>query len=422
MTPILLDHDPLPDPRDTDFLSTFSSLLARTRVTSGKVPLLPGLDLAWSVALDRAGVSLDLLMRGISVWSATLDAANPRTKLTAHQGLFKEDLEFGVDFAEGEITVSGVVCFRGPSGWQCYRFPPTAVVGWSPTLGAVGGQIEAHPPQVDDPTYGQSNSIIPTITRIPVDTVPRVGTPVGAMVKRALFADYPDFLFNVCFSVGPFRPFFPGAYGDPTSIWFNVFAGYYELDCPKPAWTRPIGYNLSTDGPSVNFDDLTRIAKADWNLFSNWMYGVPTDVVDLYVKPDAGTVCRHLGRRKVAESAWDLVDIDGFTAVSAYQSNAEGAAQLVENTPLTPLWRVTYGEPNPQPGYDESFLGTTMRAQILMAFSEDETTFRTYIFGGTVNKAFGEQPNAELMEHQMAAVQEVITEHYPRLGFPLSTT
>jgi hypothetical protein len=374
------------------------------------------------VALSSSGVDVELLMRGIRIWNTSLDAQQPRQRLSAHQGLFKEDIELEVDLADGEIKVTGVICYRAPSGWQCHHFPSIVVVAWSPTLGAVGGQLEAHPPIVDDPTYGQSRSIVPTITRIPVDTVQRVGTPVGAMVKRSLFQDLPDFLFNVCFSVGPFKPLFPGAYGDPTSIWFNVFTGYYELDCPKPAWTRPIGYNLSTTGPTLNFDDLQRIAKADWNLFSNWMYGVPTGDVTPYLKLDPGTVCRHLGRVEVGNRAWDLADIDGFSAVSAYQSDAEGAGKLTDNTPLTPLWRVTYGEPNPKPGHDVSFVPTSMRAQLYMAFTEDETMYRTYIFGGTVNKAFGERDNAELLTRQLAACAQVITEHYPTLGFPLSGT
>jgi hypothetical protein len=42
MRPILLDHDPIPDPRDTDFPSTLTTLLGRTRALSGKVELLQG--------------------------------------------------------------------------------------------------------------------------------------------------------------------------------------------------------------------------------------------------------------------------------------------------------------------------------------------------------------------------------------------
>ncbi|MEZ4302890.1 MAG: hypothetical protein R3B70_48650, partial [Polyangiaceae bacterium] len=352
----------------------------------------------------------------------TFDADNLSRHFTGNQGLFKEDIQLDVDLAKGEVTLSGVVCVLSPTGWQCHRFPPEVLIAWSPTLGAVGGEILAHPPVITDPVYGTSNSIVPTITRIPVDTVSRIGTPVGSLVKTALFPQAPDFLFNVCFAVGPFLPFLPGAYGDPTSPWFNVFAGYYEIDCPKPAWDRPFGYRLTTPTPTVDFDEVLRIGKADWNFFSNWMYGVPKDIVDLYVPPDPGVRTEHLGRRTIAQSTWDLVDIDGFSAVTAYESNAEGAARLVENTPLTPAWRLTYGEPRPRSEYTKSFPGASMRAQLYMAFSEDETMFRTYLFGGTVNKTFDGPPNAGLLERQMAAVAEVMTAHYPALGFPLPST
>jgi len=422
--PIKLASDPL---RTRGLLDAFEprTFLARTSRLGGRAQVVPGLELAWSVPLDLSSLTVDILGNGIVLWSTVLTPGRATEKWTGNQGLFKEDIELSADFTLGEVTVSGVVCHRAPEGWQCFRFPQTVLVAWSPTLGAVGGQVEAHPPQITDPTFGTSNSIVPTITRIPVDTVDRIGTPVGKLVKQALFPTTPDFVFNVCFSVGPFHPFLPGAYGDPTSIWFNVFAGYYEIDCPKPAWTRPFGYNLAEaggpTGATPNFDDLVLVGKADWNYFSNWMYGVPLEVVQPYDKPDPGVVCRYLGRQTVATRQWDLVDIDGFSAVSAYQSDAPGAARLADNTPLTPLWRVTYGEPKSQPSQDTSFPGTSMHAQLLMAYTEDDTTYRTYLFGGTVNKSFDRAQNATFMTEQMAACRQVISEHYASLGFPLPT-
>lgn len=417
-SPIQLANDPLlaqglATPLDP------AAFLTRTAALRGKVELIPGLALAWSVPLSLDNLALEILANGLVVWSTQLTPTHLTERWTANQGLFKEEVDIEVDFALGELTLSGVVCRRAAGGWQCTRFPTTVLVAWSPTLGAVGGQIEAHPPQINDATHGNSASIVPTITRIPVDTVERIGTPVGKLVKQALFPATPNFVFNVCFAVGPFEPFLPGAYGDPTSIWFNVFAGYYQIDCPKPSWDRPFGYTLGPSGATPAFDDLVLIGKADWNYFSNWMYGVPLDQVQPYDKPDPGVVCRSLGRRTVGQTQWDLVDIDGFSAVSAYQSEAAGAAQLVDNTPLTPLWRVTYGEPQGQPGHDQSFVGTSMHAQLLMAYSEDATAYHTYLFGGTVNKAFDPTQNASFLAEQMAACRAVIAEHYPTLGFPL---
>jgi hypothetical protein len=81
---------------------------------------------------------------------------------------------------------------------------------------------------------------------------------------------------------------------------------------------------------------------------------------------------------------------------------------------------VTYGEPRSRSGHDTSFPGTSMHAQFLMAFSEDATTYRTYLFGGTVNKAFDADQNATFMTEQMTACRQVITDHYATLGFPLT--
>jgi hypothetical protein len=421
--PIKLATDPLQALETVEALEP-GSFLARTAGPRGTVDLVPGLVLAWSVPLDLSSLTLEIAGNGIVLWSTVLSPSHATERWTGNQHLFKGDLEIRADFVLGEITASGFVGYLPPDDAQFLQFPETVLVAWSPTLGAVGGQLEAHPPQIKSASFGNSNSIVPTITRIPVDTVKRIGTPVGNMVKQALFPTTGDFTFNVCFSVGPFIPFLPGAYGDPTSIWFNVFAGYYEIDCPKSGWTRPFGYNLASTGgtgATPNFDDLVLIGKADWNYFSNWMYGVPLATVQQYDPPDPGVVCQYLGRQTVANSQWDVVDINGFSAVSAYQSKASGAAQLVDNTTLlTPLWRVTYGEPRSRSGHDTSFPGTSMHAQFLMAFSEDATTYRTYLFGGTVNKAFDADQNATFMTEQMTACRQVITDHYATLGFPLT--
>lgn len=394
-------------------------LLSATRIDLGRKELIPGVSVSLSLSLDRASVHFELLLQGLVLFRATLDEEKLSERFTANQGLFKEDIEFAVDLREGEVTVSGDVCVRGLDGWSCKRFSNHVLVAWSPTVGAVGDRIEAHPPQIDDPTAGPSRSIVSTIMRIPIDTVPRLGSEVGSIVKKTFFADVPDFLFNVCFSVGSFSLGGPGLYGNPKSPWFNVFAGYYQIDCPKPAWSRPFGYDISGRTPAVNFDEVLRIGKSDWNYFSNWMYGVPLDAIIPYDALDPDTRCGALGRHTVGSSQWDLVDLDGFSAVSSYQSSAPGAAQLVENTILTPMWRLTFGGPESQPDHDTSFPGTKMHARLYMAFTEDDEAYHTRLFGGTVNKAFDGPDNERLLEEQLAASRGIIETYYPGLGFPV---
>ncbi|MFT3769391.1 MAG: hypothetical protein QM820_28470 [Minicystis sp.] len=420
MTHFLLDEDPLAALGGPDLDP--HALLATTRVSLGRVELIPGLTVSLALALDRASVEFDLRLHGLVLFRATLHGEKLTERFTANQGLFKEDLEFTVDLRAGEITVSGDICVRDGLRWSCKRFTDHVLVAWSPTIGAVGGQIEAHPPVIHDPETGPSRCIVPTITRIPVDTVPRIGSEVGRLVKQTFFADVPDFLFNVCFSVGWFPLGGAGPYSDPASPWFNVFAGYYQIDCPKPAWNRPFGYDISGRCPAVNFDEVLRIGKADWNYFSNWMYGVPIESIIPHDAPDPDVRCASLGRQVVGASQWDLIDLDGFSAVSAYPSSAPGAPQLVENTLLAPMWRLTFGEPSRREGHETSFPGAKMHARLYMAFSEDEEAYHTYLFGGTINKAFEGPENHALLGRQMAACREVMASHYPDLGFPLDAT
>lgn len=396
-----------------------AAALASTLAPLARITLIPGVTLATSLSLDRERVRFDVAVGGLVLWSTTLSSDKLCERWTANQGIFKEDIELCVNLEKGELTLNGIIGVRDLTGWTVHRFVDEIIVAWSPSIGSVGGQIEAHPPMVDPAAMPPSRSIVPTITRIPVDRVQRVGTDVGRMVKETFFAAEPDFIFNVCFAVGAFPLGGPGNYGDPRSPWFNVFVGYYQIDCPKPAWKRPLGYEPQGGAMKVRFEDVLRIGKSDWNYFSNWMYGVPIDAIKPYDRLDPEVKCSVLGRRTVGKGAWDLVDLDGFSAVTSYQSSAPGAAQLVENTALTDLWRVTYGEPNPQPAYEKSFIGSNMHARLYMAFTEDDDAYHTYLFGGTVNKAFDGPQNDAFLADQLVACQSVIEAHYPTLGFPL---
>jgi hypothetical protein len=54
-----------------------------------------------------------------------------------------------------------------------------------------------------------------------------------------------------------------------------------------------------------------------------------------------------------------------------------------------------------------------------MAYTEDAEAYHTYLFGGTVNKAFDGPQNDAFLADQLVACQAVIEAHYPTLGFPL---
>jgi hypothetical protein len=291
---------------------------------------------------------------------------------------------------------------------------------FDPTPGSVGGSVWAHAPFINDAEIGRSRAVVPIINRIHVDGSHKIGPGMGSLAKKAFFADYPGFVFNVCFAVGDFSLFYrPGSYGDPYSPWFNVFVGYYQLDAPKSDWTRPFGYESGDPHGAIAFADILRLGKADWNYFSNYMYGVPLDCISPFNNIDlASTPCQHLGREVIGSRSWDLVRVDNVEVGSAYESDAPGARRLVNNTLLTPVWRRTFGLPHPRPDFPQSFIPTSMRALMYLSFSEDKDHYYTAIFGGTVNQSFPDALNERFLDLQLKAGREVITRNYPNLGFP----
>lgn len=294
-----------------------------------------------------------------------------------------------------------------------------AGIDFDPTPGRVGGSFWAHAPVINDPEIGRSRSVVPIINRIDVDDSQKVGPGMGSLAKEVFFADYPGFAFNVCFAVGDFSLVFrSGTYGDPQSHWFNVFVGYYQLDAQKSEWTRPFGYESPRPHADLAFADILRLGKADWNFFSNYMYGVPLDRISPFNTIDLpSTPFENIGRRMIGSRTWDLIGIENVEVVSVYESDAPDARRLTNNTFLTSIWRRTFGLPCPRPEFPESFIPTRMRARMYISFNEDDDRYYTTIFGGTVNQSFPDDLNNRFLDLQMNACAEVITQHYPSLGF-----
>jgi hypothetical protein len=306
------------------------------------------------------------------------------------------------------------------------------LLGWPllrrlPLVGEINDEFFAPDAQINDPEFGSSMAL-PVVMEILVDKERSMPAGVGRQADRALFPDLGKLLFNVCFSCGKAPLFGPGVYGDPTSHWFNVFFGYYEIDVPKSQWSRPFGYARAGKDAPVLFEDILRIGKADWNYFSNWVYGVP----DAAIEPcnnlnDPLVETRRRGRHAVGEGEFDLIELDNVEVVSSYTSGKPGDGVLVDKDPLfSPLWRMNFGQPCPRPERPErSFFSTRMKARILMAYREvdhdedlGEAAYQTFLFGGTIWRDFPDaQKNERFLQAQMHAVEAVIRRHYPTLGF-----
>ncbi|HSA14085.1 MAG TPA: hypothetical protein P5346_05010 [Spirochaetota bacterium] len=308
-----------------------------------------------------------------------------------------------------------------------------------PLVGDIDGEYTVPEARVKSRVFGKSQGL-PVTVEIKVKDADSIPENVGRIVKKKLFSsdDYAgkDFIFNVCFSCGKSGLLTKGVYTDPKSHWFNVFFGYYEIDVPKNTWQRPFGYDIDRGKSSVNFSDLARIGTADWNYFSNYLYGVPNGAIEGCSDPDdPGIIKRTIGRVEIRKRSWDHVEVDNFRVVSAYTAPGEEHS-LEERSVFTPMWRLSYGRPHPRKGFGDSFFPCRMKAHFYMAydskFDDDlkEEAYRTFIFGGTVNhdaaiddKKFKgrfrdrDSFNDAFLEEQMKAARTVIEKNFAHLGF-----
>lgn len=297
-----------------------------------------------------------------------------------------------------------------------------AAAGCVPELGAVDGKIFGDAVRIHDPRFGSSYSP-GVVLRIEVaDHGDFAPAHVGHLVWDAFFRGSPPLVFNVSFACGASGPE-GGTYADPESIWFNVFVGYYEIDVSKERWGRPFGYRFEGGDARIVLGDVLRIGKADWNYFSNYVYGVPLEAVRRHDSL-SGARADYLGRVPVGAREWDLLELADVDVVSAYVSGADGQS-LRENDPVsTPLWRRAFGVPRPRPDFPTSFVGTRVRARFYMSFTEGidphthERVYRTTVFGGTTNEGYPHaMDNRRFLEAQLAAVRDVMVRRFPDLGF-----
>jgi hypothetical protein len=293
-------------------------------------------------------------------------------------------------------------------------------------IGKIGGDSSVKNVVVDDERFGESGSA-PSVLKIVVDD--KRGTPgdVGRKVKQLFFPDEPRLIFNVAFSCGAPCPC-RALYADPKSIWFNVFFGYYQLDVAKEEWKRPFGYYLSPAQPVIALLDILRLGKADWNYFSNYMYGVPEAEIQPYNGIDSSRVIfKQLTREKIGNSYWDHIQIDGVEVVSAYVSGRDGKHLVETDAIWTPVWRALFGPSQPKPEFAHSFIPTHMRAEIFMAYSEhdndanlnEQRAFSTLMFGATINTDYADWgENEEFLGAQRESIRNVIASDYADAGFP----
>lgn len=390
---------------------------------TARIGFAPEIEVACAMPELDGSVAVSLRMGDQALGAGRLTAEEPCKRLELSFDVVRGDVELCVDSARGEVSASGHLAFKNPLTGQWHTVLTVdgdVLIRYGPARGSIGGNPQTDPPVVDSPEFGTSRTSSEQVTRFFVDDTERVLADVGRVVKRALWRDHPDWVFNTVACVGPFEQDGRGTYCDPSSIWFNVFLGYYQIDAPKSGWSRPFGYTAASGAEStVEFEDVVRLAKSDWNYFSNWMYGVPAEAIEPYDVVDMARVeAEQSAPARVGSSLWHPISVGGVDSVSAYESGADGAAQLVPNSLLSGQWRRAFGLPNPHTDWPESFIGTTLEGKLYMAYWEDDEAFHTVMFGGTAGGAAPEP----FLEAQLAAAHVVIERTYPTLGFALPST
>jgi phospholipase C len=368
---------------------------------------------------SRESVEVSLLFRKRRLWHHAFAPGAPEKHHVVDLGLVKIEVTVTGDLYAGTIVSNTSVSTRSWPGrtWvPRHDLRERSVLRFDPSIGEIGGRTDVYPPVVHDPVYGSSQNCTGTILRVHVDDVVRDLCPVGSKVKSVMFpAPYPPFVFNAVAAVGAHGEDGPQAYGNPHSPWFNVFLGYYQLDCRKDEWDRPFGFVSAAGADSApHVEDLARLGKADWNFFSNWDYGVPEDVCRKYcgvdLRPDD-----HVdgGLVEVAGRRWHRFELRNVEVVTAYESDVPGARRLVSNTLTTPITRQSYGPPCPSPDFPSSFFPKKLDGVFHMAYVDDGEYWRTLIFGGTAHA--GE--DRALLDAEVAATLAVIADQYAEFGF-----
>ena len=154
------------------------------------------------------------------------------------------------------------------------------------------------------------------------------------------------------------------------------------------------------------------MGKADWNYFSNYVYGVPGP----YCKKNSAISGKE--KHKIINPAVTIgqfkyieVEVEEVEVVSAYQSNDE---KLVNNYKVfTPLWQKVFGTHPPVEGYDQSFITTRMKMKFFIRFDKGYDSdlkaeaYNTYVYGGSINMDFPDKEyNEDFLRSQLAGLKQ----------------
>jgi hypothetical protein len=226
---------------------------------------------------------------------------------------------------------------------------------------------------------------------------------VGALVKQKLFPTDPDFEFRVVFAQALNPRNDEAAYADPRSLWYDVYFGAYTITWRSD---HPFGYTQQAN--AINHDDIVRIGLADWNYFTNRVYGVPLAKVDPYSHYDLTQIGKTVGRERIGKYTWDAIEYSSIDVVGPYRADALGPEEVYEPC-LTKAWREIFGQHRPIASQPTSYVPAKIHAKIYLCFEKHGNEYRTHIFGGTVNANYPDAAeNQRFLDRQLKSIRSTI--------------
>ncbi len=279
-----------------------------------------------------------------------------------------------------------------------------------PLIGEFHNKFFIEPPRLLTKKFGKA-SFSPIVVEIPINDNTGI-EDAGKIVNDLYFKKKPPIMFNVCFACARPSLFKGGDYANPESHWFNVFFGFYEIDVDAALWKRPFGFK-NASANDLDFDDLLKIGKSDWNFFSNYLYGVPKNECLKYssltdsIKTSIINTNITIGTHKFIEA-----EVSGVKVVSAYVSKQDNKKLLKNDGILTTIWQSAFGRPKPSNKYPDSFIPATMKLHFYIRFEKsfdhdlNSDAYKTYIYGGTINMDYnGSVNNDDFLKAQLEAVR-----------------
>jgi hypothetical protein len=285
-----------------------------------------------------------------------------------------------------------------------------------PIFGDIENRYIVKPAHLRDRRFGKGSNLYLVMEYDIVEENSNDPIDIGKIIKQQIFPDTPPFVYNASITCSKTN-FFTGrsSYADPRSHWFNVFFGFYEFDAPCSMWNRPFGY---TSEGTLYITDILKMAKADWNLLGNHVYGVPYQRCLEACKITGNEIITIVNNSiLIGDYTYMEVIIENATVITGYPAHES----LEKPYPLlTPLVRRVFGVTSYKPGYDDPFPIIRMKGHFYIRYeiSHDtdlnQTAYKTFIAGGTLNMDY---PDINYNEAFLLAQLEAVRHSLERKPF-----